>query len=75
MEEDDPYESIIDPLGLGDETFGPIPDEYTQQKGNAYRDGRNPYRMSGTGNKGYQDGGYIPLGGFVKQALRNVYGN
>jgi hypothetical protein len=75
MEEDDPYESIIDPLGLGDETFGPIPDEYTQQKGNAYRAGRNPYRMSGTGNKGYQDGGYIPLGGFVKQALRNVYGN
>ena len=60
MEEDDPYESIIDPLGLGDETFVPEKEEYEI---------RTP--MLG----GYQSGGYVPLGGFVKQALRNVYGN
>ena len=74
-----PLEDITDPLGLGssvgmsnEEPVGPTYEE--EQQGFAESSGRNPYRMIGTGNKGYQLGGHVSMDGFIQQAFRNVYG-
>lgn len=75
---DTPLEDITDPLGLsgsiGMSNEEPLEQTFDEQEENAEALGRNPYRMSGTGMKGYQLGGHISMDGFIQQAFRNVYG-
>tara|TARA_R100000805_G_scaffold18910_1_gene25912 strand:+ start:276 stop:1889 length:1614 start_codon:yes stop_codon:yes gene_type:complete len=75
---DTPLEDITDPLGLsgsvGMSNEIPLQQTLSEQEQNAVALGRNPYRMSGTGIKGYQLGGQVSMDGFIQQAFRNVYG-